>query len=67
MIWSVMCVNKKVQDQQDQTEINEKKYKDKNRQKAGEDKCPKCNNILTKKDNVKENLCQYCIMMIEYG
>ena len=50
-----------------QTETNEKKYKDKNRQNAGEDKCPKCDKSLTKKDNVKENVYQYCIMMFGYG
>ena len=44
-----------------------RKTKIKNRQNAGEDKCPKCDKSLTKKDNVKENVCQYCIMMFGYG
>ena len=50
--------SEKVKDQQEQTVTNEKKDNDKNRQNAGEDKCLKCDNILTKKDSAKENICQ---------
>ena len=59
--------SEKVKDQREQTETNEEKGKDKNRQNAGEDKCPKCDKILTKNDNIKESACQYCIMMLQYG
>ena len=41
--------------------------KNKNRQKAGEDKCPNSDTNVSKKDNVKGNVCYNCRMMIGYG
>ena len=35
-----------------------KKDKKKNRQNAEEDKCLKCDKMVTKKVNCKENICQ---------
>jgi hypothetical protein len=41
--------------------------KDKKIQNSDRENCKKCDKILTKEDDARKSICQFCRMMIEYG